>query len=382
MKNAKTAPALSAVLLLSVILFCTSLFSCTGIYKDADGEGAAPEKDTAITAGSDTATTTTAAAGPDIKATEEKESVPHGKPVLYIGIMIHLEGNDNATQDKNLFDGWVSKIEETAALLEKYNAKGTFEAKPNFVECCKKWNNNVLLDLYQRGHGIGVHADVGGIGNKNNNVKDMSRKMSVMKNDTEELLGKEIRHVSGICSEADWVRAAIVSGYKFATGNVTMCGLCLSGENIPKGFTKEQMIDDFHGVFPPDLKDRIHPWRTSDGSNWLEDDPEGKLVILASDGVIVAFDEEYSKSGKSGKKMDVFDSKDIDSYIKKLKEALALSESGMVNIFYVGLSIGKGADPAVFEKWLESIAPYIDSGKAEWKTLPEMYDEYISVTGY
>ncbi len=292
--------------------------------------------------------------------------------------MIHLEGYDKAPENEELFNIWVNRIMEVADLLEKYNAKGTFEAKPNFVKACKNFDDNVLLKLYERGHGIGVHADVGAKALKEGKtVEDITDEIKIMKKNTEALLGHQVRHVSGICSGLDWVKAAIDAGYKFTTGGVTMCGFSLLEENLPKGYTKKKILSEFHGVFPPNLEDRIHPWRTSDGKNWLEHDPGGQLVILSSDGVIKALYELHN--GDPDAKEDAFNQNDIDTYISLLEESLNYSEADKVNLLYVGLSIGGEIEKEVFEKWLEEIQPYINSGKAKWKTLPEIYDAYIAM---
>ncbi|MFO7929365.1 MAG: hypothetical protein R6U35_06840, partial [Candidatus Humimicrobiaceae bacterium] len=103
--------------------------------------------------------------------------------------------------------------------------------------------------------------------------EDITDEIKIMKEDTEALLGHKVRHVSVIRSGLDRVKASIDAGYEFTTGGVTMFGFSLLEENLPKGYTKKKILSEFHGVFPPNLEDRIHPWRTSDGKNWLEHDP-------------------------------------------------------------------------------------------------------------
>ncbi len=205
----------------------------------------------------------------------------------------------------------------------------------------------------------------------------MTNEIAVMKENVEGLLWHEIRHVSGICSGLNWVKAAIDAGYKFTTGGVTMCGFSLLEEKLPEGYTKEKILSEFHGVFPPDLKDRIHTWRTSDGKNWFKHNPEGDLVILSSDGVIKALYELHNED--TSVKEDSFNQNDVDAYIRLMEKSLSYSEDGKVNLLYVGLSRGAEIEKEVFKRWLKEIQPYTDSGKAQWETLPEIYDAYIAM---
>ena len=46
-------------------------------------------------------------------------------------------------------------------LFEKYGAKLTLESK-EMTDGAIQWNDNVLLEMQERGHAVGIHADVGG----------------------------------------------------------------------------------------------------------------------------------------------------------------------------------------------------------------------------
>lgn len=126
--------------------------------------------------------------------------------------------------NKQAFKKHADAVRRFAEILEKYGAKGTFEARPEFVEGCKRWNDNVLKELYEKGHGIGVHADVGGSVEKEDLTQaSFTSKLAKMKRTIESLTGIDVRHVSGICSTLDWVKAAIDADYEFTTGTVAYC---------------------------------------------------------------------------------------------------------------------------------------------------------------
>ena len=300
------------------------------------------------------------------------------KGTLYIGIMVHLEGWDEEVVNEEVFKKHADVARKFASVIEKYGAKATFEASPEFIEACKRWNDNVLRELFERGHGLGVHADLGGAVEKEGLTQEsFASKLAEMKRAIESLTGIKIRHVSGICSTLDWVRAAADAGYEFTTGTVAYCVMSMPENERPAEFRNCPSPAACHDTFPVNQKDRMHPWRTSTGRNWLEVNPNGRLVILPASGVLKGMKEEMEgKLGVGGE--DKFTEEDIDTYIDLLEEALSYAEADKVNIFYLGWSIGSpNIKEDLLEKWLDAIQPYVKAGKVEWKTLPEMYEAFI-----
>ena len=72
--------------------------------------------------------------------------------------MVHLEGwSDQFSQVK--FERHAQLMREYASLFETYGARLTWESK-ELTDGVLAWGDNVLLEMEQRGHGVGVHADV------------------------------------------------------------------------------------------------------------------------------------------------------------------------------------------------------------------------------
>jgi len=307
--------------------------------------------------------------------------------VLYLGFMLHLEGWDREPEDEDYFRDHAAAARTMADVFEERGAKVTFEARPEFVQGCVNWDDNVLKELYERGHGIGVHADVGGNPNEGLTQEEFVNTIASLKVGMEDLLGYEVRHVSGTCSDLDWVNAGIDAGYEFTTGNVAYCVMSMPYENRPDEFKECITPRECHDAFPVDLKDRLHPWRMSSGENWVEHDEDGELVILPAGNLIKGFGPRTPEEIelKMGPKSNLqssgsyLDEGDIDVFIESLGEAVALSEEGKTNIYYVAWSIGHPLiDEEAFDYFFEQIQPFIDSGQVEWKTLPEMYDAYVN----
>jgi hypothetical protein len=297
------------------------------------------------------------------------QAASRNTPVLYLGIMVHLEGwDDDKNQDK--FEQHVRLIREYADLFEAYGGKLTLESK-EVTDGAIRWGDNVLLEMEQRGHGIGVHADIGG--QRDYDCDRFARDLQQERLQLESL-GVTVRHVSGNTSHCDWVAATVEAGYLFTTGQVAYSVMSMPIDQRPPEYRDCPDPSSCHQVFPPDLEDRIHPWRAISGADWLTHNPDGQLVILASSQGLTCMEEELTHNNTRGCS---FTSADIDYFIQELDDAIALSEPDQVNIFYLSWSLGSQIDKALLEEWLKRVQPYLQSGQVEWKTLPEMYDAYI-----
>ncbi|MBN1920804.1 MAG: hypothetical protein JW892_06130 [Anaerolineae bacterium] len=288
--------------------------------------------------------------------------------VLYLGIMVHLEGwSDQFNQVK--FERHAQLMREYASLFETYGAKLTWESK-ELTDGVLAWGDNILLEMEQRGHGVGVHADIGG--QQSEACAPNTARLRAEKQQLESL-GVTVRHVSGIVSHCDWVVSAADAGYLFTTGTVAYAVMSLPLEDRPLEYRDCPSPAACHDTFPPDLEDRLHPWRASSGADWLTHDPDGRLVILPSSGGLSCMAEE-ALDQVCGE----FTAEDIDAFLQEFDRAVALSQPGQVNTYYVAWSLGGVLDPTLLETWLQAISPYVASGQVEWKTLPEMYDAYVS----
>jgi pimeloyl-ACP methyl ester carboxylesterase len=300
-----------------------------------------------------------------------------GTGILYFGMMVHLEGWVNEADNEAQFNKHMNAARELADVFEAYGAKVTYEASLETITASGKWEN-VLLEFQNRGHGVGVHADLGYSNNPNFNLHLFTVRMDEMR-EAAEALGLTIQHVSGICSHLDWAKAAIDAGYQFTSGGVGYCAMSMPEEMRPEVYQDCPSPAQCHGNMPLDMKDRIHPWRISTAlGDWTVDDPAGKLVNLASDGGIKNLYEASLDPNATHGDMEYSD-EDITILVEKVEEALALSNPSNLNIIYFALSIGAAdVDTAFYSKMFESLKPYVDSGRLEYKTLNEMYQAYIS----
>ncbi|MHC1784969.1 MAG: hypothetical protein AB9891_19825 [Anaerolineaceae bacterium] len=194
-----------------------------------------------------------------------------------------------------------------------------------------------------------------------------------------EALGVTVRHVSGNTSSCDWVTATANAGYQFTSGQVAYSLSSMPIDKRPPEYRNCPSPAACHDVFPTDMADRIHPWRANSGADWVTHDPNGRLVILSSShGIKQIYEETH---GQDTMKDMPFTIEDVDAYFEQLDQALALSTPDEVNIYYISWSLGSELDRSITEEWLKRLQPYIESGRVQWKTLPEMYDAYVAM-GY
>ncbi len=293
-------------------------------------------------------------------------AAPDGQGVLHFTVMVHLEGWDDDNK-KEAFEKHAALVREYADLFEKYGARLTLESR-EFTAGCIRWGDNVLKEMEDRGHGVGVHADIGG--SRKTTQKQLLTGIREMKEELESL-GVTVRHVSGVCSDKDWVRACINAGYEAVTGTVSYALWSLDEANRPDGFEPYANPAAGHTAYPWDPAGAVSPWRTSDGRNWIQNDPKGKLLLIPSGASLV-----YAFEERNGKEHGGFDKDDLTAWRQILDEALTYTDSGSVNTYYAAWSLGSAVSTDVLEQWLRLIDEYVQDGRIVWTTVPEMIDLY------
>jgi len=296
---------------------------------------------------------------------------PDGQGVLHFTVMVHLEGWEDGMNESK-FLRHAELVREYADLFEKYGAVMTLESK-EFTTGCINWNDNVLLEMQERGHGIGVHADIGG--NKRTTQAEMNVGILEMK---QELLSLDVtvRHISGVCSDKDWVTACLNAGFEATTVSVSY-GLWSLDESIrPDGFVPYENPGEGHAPYPWDASLSVLPWYADSGSDWIFPKDSGLLIIPSGIALTAAYENASGDSDGAG--TFVLDEKDIDIWRQTLDEVLVYTDSGVVNTYYAAYSLGSPMDIIVLEQWLALIDEYVQDGRIVWSTIPEMIDLYYA----
>lgn len=309
---------------------------------------------------------------PTVEPTDAPAETPvsssDGKGVVQFTVVLHLEGWEDGANEIS-FSRHAAQLREYADLFEQYGAKMTLEAK-EIIDGCINWNDNVLLEMQQRGHAVGIHADAGG--NKNATVKSITNTLDEMQ---EKLLtlGISTSAASGVASKANWVEACERAEIDTVSCMVAYGLWSLEPSLRPEGFEPYENPGEGHGPFPFELEDRLYPWLAGDGSYWINHDPKGAVVILPTG---------LSLNGASGELngteeyQSEFTQEDIEAWREALPRVIAASDSGVVNTFYAVWSYGGAVDMELLEEWLQMIDEYVQAGSIRWSTIPEMAQLY------
>ena len=301
----------------------------------------------------------------------QEDSTTDATRQLNIGMVLHLEGWP-LDQSEDVLERYQDIILGYADLFEEYGAKMTFETANTIDAILDYEAENFLLDLQDRGHAVGVHADIGG---RPGWTQDEFESELVEMRDKQLELGLDVRHVSGICSYVDWVTGALNVGFEYTTSAVGYCYQSMDEEDRPEEFRECANASLCHQFVPNDLDGRLRPWRAVDGGNWIPHDPSGQLVIIPSSGTLICFEENRLNSD-SNTGCD-FNQRDLEMFSNELDLALSRARPDEVNTFYVVWSLGMQLNEVLLERWLQSIVPYVQSGQVAWHTVTEMYDLYV-----
>ncbi len=281
-------------------------------------------------------------------------------PPLYLGFSIHLEGwkvgNERVGYDQAVYERYSDLILGYSDLANSYGMPFTWETA-NLIAPSANFEPNILWQLYQRGDGIGIHADLGGKPNAPGGQTKFTRDMERLRLEME-AMGIPISHVSGICSTMDWVTAALDAGYEAATGTVDYCLKSLPLDQQTTAIRACESPATCHDAYPGEIPDLLHPYRAADGSTWTTPAAEGLLLIHA------AGDIPCTAAGCD---------------MQLIEDALAAREPGVFHSLFFIHSFGSPMDEETLISFYKSIQPYIESGDIVWGTMPQVVQEYAAM---
>ncbi|MBS1249209.1 MAG: hypothetical protein MAG431_00784 [Chloroflexi bacterium] len=288
-------------------------------------------------------------------------------PPLYIGVSVHLEawklGNEKLGYEQQVYERYVQNILAYSDLANSYDMPFTWETS-NLIDPSAALEPNVLLELYQRGDGIGVHADLGEQTPYPGGEAQFTKDLRILRHRMEDL-GIPVTHASGVCSTSDWVTAALDAGFEAVTGTVDYClkSLPLDQQSAEIQECKGPAL--CHDPYPGQIPEMLHPWRAADGSSWTTPAEEG-LLVFSTAGALPC-----SAGSGSQPQCD----------LQIIEEALAARQPGEFHSFFFVWSYGSPLEEELLRNFYEGLQPYIESGDVVWKTMPELIEAYQAFEG-
>lgn len=294
---------------------------------------------------------------------------------LHLAFVIHLEGHPQVTLKNH--EQRVQVVKDISAIFEEHEALVTWEMDDT-IATSVIFDDPYLADIEASGHGIGVHANLGGDPDDESFTQnDFVTALEKMKFSLESQ-GISVRHVSGACSHLDWPQAVSEAGYAFYSGGVTYCLQSLPTELRPLPHDECTQPSACHDVFPRLLWRRMHPWR-ADPDNWTQHDASGDLVIMpAMLDSLFGLDEGSRGEDVGVSRGDpILNERDIAALLKHVDRASLRAKPERLNTFVIQWSMGPVFDEDFLHLLLESFEPRRADGRVVWSTMPRIYDSYL-----
>jgi hypothetical protein len=288
-----------------------------------------------------------------------------------LNFSIHVEGyqEEDDPGGEAVFDAHVAAIlgladdADGGDGVDPDEPRLTFELSPIFVNATEMWGSDIISQLDARGHGVGVHADLGGQGYLDRT--DFTNQLIGMR-EAIEAQGVDVVHVSGICSPSEWVEAAIDAGFTATTGMVEFCHSSYPGNYpLPCG----DAANECHGMAVTDWEHLIHPWHTSTSADWLTDDPAGALLLVANGGSSVSCLREDAAGATCA---GVGESGDVDELETLLREFIGHREAGEVNALTLSWSVGRPPTAGFADELFAVVETYVAAGQVLWATMADI----------
>jgi hypothetical protein len=287
-----------------------------------------------------------------------------------LALTIHVERYPTEVRDQAEFTAHIAVLEQLAELATSYDVILNFELSSEFVEAVDIWQSDFIEEMSASGHGIAQHSGdqttAGLTGNAR--VAELVRQREAI-----EAHGVTVNYASGGCSADDWVEAATAAGLSAITGNVEYCLKSLDDESLPAGMEWIRRCNNqaiCHDPLYVGTARVLHPWTTSSSATWLVDDPDGALVVVASDDVAALV--AMSKGGELN--VDLL----LQEWVEMLDEYVAATVAGQVNVLNMTLSVGPVPDWELLESMFSQALVRQQAGQLSWSNLSDVVAQAVA----
>jgi hypothetical protein len=293
-------------------------------------------------------------------------------PPIHFAFTVHLEGH--ALLSDEAVTRYFDNIQAYADLALAHGVPVTWEVR-NILEHLEAGTEHLLITLRDEGHGIGFHADSGDISMTQAEFElDLQGGRDALLD-----LGITAYHVSGICSEKDWVTAASSAGFKAVNGIVDYCLKSLPDADQPAHVRDCTNPADCHDPYASEPSEALFPWKAEDGSNWTAPQEEG-LLLIPSSGTITCAAESAASPESSPTHCEFLDN-DVTAVLNYIDDALTYREIDKFHQLTFVWSYGSSIPMGRFKSLLEGIQTRTETGELYPVTTPKMMLKYEQFLG-
>jgi len=306
-----------------------------------------------------------------------------GDAPLYMTTMTHMEGGFTDDKDQGVFLKHVDELRYGMDLADEYGAKLTIESEQPFARANTKWNLNAMVEVLQRGHGVGTHCDFG-FRDEVMSVDKYSRFFAENKALVDALVGAESNlGCSGGGGANDWALAASMAGFKYLDGIVGMHYLSMPLVNRPDSAWTDDYIcsEGYHMNAPVDLYQRIYPFGVANAQDFVADEAPVIVVSSGEMGPLAGMAEGVGEVGGGQCRPEcVLTNEDVDALVAKIlgiNQNRDRSRVAKLTIYIpAALFVEENGDGLrYFFSQMQSLA---QQGVITWATQKQVYEAYVA----
>ncbi len=309
---------------------------------------------------------------------EQKESL--NQPI-FLTTMTHMEGGHNDDQSEFEFERHINQLTFAMDLADEYGAKITVESEKPFSKANTIWDNNFMQEIFNRGHGVGTHCDIG-FKSEGLSYGDYVDQLKENKELVDDLIGAENNWgCSGAGSALDWVSGLQEAGFIYVNGVVGMHLLAIPLDERPEGYSDSAIMSGgrYHDHIPTEILDRTYLRMLSD-ANDFEDDGNGLIVSAGSMGKLSAISEGGYDSGAYIKEAEL-SSADIDKFVELLYDIDDQRDRSKISKvdLYFAVNQWKENEEDHLRYFFEKMQELEKEGIIKWATQKEVVETYLDV---
>lgn len=318
---------------------------------------------------------------PPVQTTDDDDDkTTTGTWPIFITTMTHLEGSwAQAADNAIFFDHQATLLRHGMDIAEDYDAVLTIESEIPMAQGMLTFDDNILQEAIDRGHGAGTHCDI----SAKTHFTDvqMVSEFAKRKRAVDALIGEENNFgCSGGGGYGDWFVGAVAAGLKYIDGGVGYHYLALPLSERPEGWTDDAIISTyFHDPAPQIAGDFFHPFRI----NTLGFNENAGGDLLMSGGTLPRVENLDETGGwtlheDTGCPRGVckFTQDDVESAVSFLETFIENeSHNRPAKItFYFATEAFDAKNDSVLKSFFAAMQKFVDNGDVTWATQREVYE--------
>lgn len=302
--------------------------------------------------------------------------------ILYLTTMTHLEDNwAGAGKDEDYFNRVAAEVRYGMDLASEYDATLTFETGLPFAQGCTNFDDNVMAEVLERGHGIGVHPDLPP--QKELPISVATTHIKERVDALKELVGSdEIIGCSGVGGMSDWYTASKAAGCNFLDGIVGFNYLTMPMSARPEGYTDEAIFNAFFHRAAPVGDERFYPFWINSSKDFIPDEDGNILLSSGETSSLAGYAEAANDTKNSSNCGDCpLTVEDVETFVTEITafaESRDVTKISKFNIYFPA-NMFVSENEEVLRAFFKAAQKLQEKGILEWASQAEVYEAMEAV---